>query len=79
MSNSKLFAPWPVFSSADRKMLRNRHKPLQTVVVHSNSKLILTHQVTETFPQNIEEFKRESCTGGWNWFIKKSLKEYLEK
>lgn len=45
----------------------------------NSSKLILTHQVTETFPQNIEEFKRESCIGGWNWFIKKSLKEYLEK
>lgn len=45
----------------------------------NSSKLILTHQVTETFPENIEEFKRESCLGGWNWFIKKSLKEYLEK
>ena len=45
----------------------------------NNSTLILTHEVTETFPQNIEEFKRESCIGGWNWFIKKNLKEYLEK
>lgn len=45
----------------------------------NSSKLILTHQVTKTFPENIEEFKRENCLGGWNWFIKKSLKEYLEK
>ncbi|AXT63229.1 SRPBCC domain-containing protein [Aquimarina sp. AD10] len=43
------------------------------------SKLTLTHQVTEDFPQNIEEFKRESCLQGWKWFIKKSLKDYLEK
>ena len=47
---------------------------------HENgSKLVLTHLVTETFPQNIEEFKRESCIGGWNWFIRKRLKEYLEQ
>lgn len=43
------------------------------------SKLTLIHRVTESFSQNIEEFKRESCIGGWNWFIRKSLKNYLEK
>jgi len=47
---------------------------------HENgSKLTLTHKVTETFSQNMEEFKRENCSGGWKWFIKRSLKEYLEK
>lgn len=44
-----------------------------------SSTLILTHMVTETFPQNIDEFKRESCIGGWNWFIKQRLKQYLEE
>lgn len=43
------------------------------------SKLMLTHTVTETFPQNIAEFKSESCIEGWNWFIKNRLKEYLQK
>ncbi|WP_299104914.1 SRPBCC domain-containing protein [uncultured Tenacibaculum sp.] len=42
------------------------------------SKLILTHKVTESFTADIEEFKRESCIGGWNWFIKNQLKNYLD-
>jgi uncharacterized protein YndB with AHSA1/START domain len=37
-----------------------------------------THQVTESFPEDIPEFKRESGVDGWNYFIKKSLKEFLE-
>ena len=41
------------------------------------SKLILTHKTIENFPQDIEEFKRESCIEGWHWFIKKNLKQYL--
>ena len=32
----------------------------------------------ETFPDDIPEFKRESCEGGWNYFMKR-LKEYCEK
>jgi uncharacterized protein YndB with AHSA1/START domain len=42
------------------------------------SKLTLTHRVTESFPQDIPEFKRESCEEGWNWFIKQRLKAYLK-
>ncbi len=36
-------------------------------------------EVTEDFPSGIPEFKRESAVGGWNYFIKKSLKEYLSR
>lgn len=43
------------------------------------SKLRLTHQVTESFPDGIPEFNRESGVEGWNYFIKKSLKEFLEE
>ena len=43
------------------------------------TKLVLTHRVTESFPDNIPEFKRESGIEGWTFFIKKSLKEFLEK
>jgi len=43
------------------------------------TKLRLTHKVLESFPQDIPEFSRESCVGGWTFFIRKSLKEYLEK
>lgn len=34
--------------------------------------------VLEDFPDNIPEFKRESCMGGWNYFIKESLNNYLK-
>ena len=39
--------------------------------------LKLTQQVFISFPQNIPEFTRESCLGGWNYFIKQQLKNYL--
>ncbi len=43
-----------------------------------NTKLKLTHAVTEDFPPNIPEFTRESCVAGWNYFIKQRLKDYLK-
>lgn len=45
---------------------------------HKNgSKLKVSHQVIESFPQDIPEFRRESCKDGWEWFIKNRLKDYL--
>lgn len=35
--------------------------------------------VLENFPDYIPEFKRESCIGGWEYFIKERLKQYIEK
>jgi uncharacterized protein YndB with AHSA1/START domain len=43
------------------------------------TKLRLTHQVLEDFPDDIPEFKRESGVEGWKFFIKKNLREFLEK
>jgi len=43
------------------------------------TKLKLTHNVRESFPADIPEFSRENCIGGWEFFIKKSLKKYLER
>ena len=43
-----------------------------------NTKLKLTTEVIEDFAENIPEFTRESCKNGWHYFIKKSLKDYLE-
>ena len=40
--------------------------------------LKLTNTVCEDFPDDVPEFKRESCLGGWQYFIGQSLKEYLE-
>lgn len=42
------------------------------------TKLQLTFTVLEPFPDDIPEFKRESGVAGWNYFIKESLKEFLE-
>lgn len=44
----------------------------------NSTKLKLTCHVRESFPQDVPEFKRESCVAGWDYFIRKSLKEYLE-
>jgi uncharacterized protein YndB with AHSA1/START domain len=43
------------------------------------SHLTLTHIITENFPDDIPEFRRESCISGWDWFIRQGLKNYLEK
>ena len=43
------------------------------------TKLKLTNIVVENFPDNIPEFKRESCERGWNYFICESLKKFLKK
>jgi len=39
--------------------------------------LRLTSVVTEDYPSDIPEFKRESGVGGWNYFIKQQLKNFL--
>lgn len=41
--------------------------------------LRLTVTVGEDFPEDIPEFKRESCIDGWKYFIKERLKRYLEE
>lgn len=44
-----------------------------------NTLVRVTTEVLESFPQNIPEFTRDSCTAGWEYFIQGRLKEYLEK
>jgi len=46
---------------------------------NDQTKLRLTHKVMESFPEDIPEFSRERGIEGWNYFIRKSLKEFLEK
>ncbi|MBN1650330.1 MAG: SRPBCC domain-containing protein [Bacteroidales bacterium] len=41
--------------------------------------LRLTNEGLQTFPQHIPEFAQESCRGGWEFFIKQNLKNYLEQ
>jgi len=42
-------------------------------------KLRLLVDVVEDFPAGVPEFSRESCIQGWNYFIGKNLKEYLQE
>ena len=44
----------------------------------SSSQLTLTCLVIEDFPDDIPEFTRDSCLGGWNYFLKESLHSYLQ-
>ena len=44
----------------------------------NQTKLRLTFSILEKFPDNIPEFKRESGVIGWNYFIKESLRGFLE-
>jgi uncharacterized protein YndB with AHSA1/START domain len=46
---------------------------------NNKTKLMLKHQVTESFPQDIPEFLRESGLAGWSYFLKERLKEFLER
>lgn len=39
--------------------------------------LRLTVEILENFPEDISEFTRESCIGGWTYFINNRLKDFL--
>ncbi|UCF36572.1 MAG: SRPBCC domain-containing protein [Acidobacteriota bacterium] len=43
-----------------------------------SARLAVSTLVHEDFPEDIPEFRRESCIGGWTWFIKDRLKSYLD-
>jgi uncharacterized protein YndB with AHSA1/START domain len=43
----------------------------------NKTKLTLTVTVLEDFPDDIPEFRRESCIGGWNYFLGENLSNYL--
>ncbi len=44
-----------------------------------SARLKVTTLVQESFPENIPEFSRESCLGGWTYFINDRLKAYLDR
>lgn len=45
---------------------------------HQSTSLKLTHLVIKQFPEDIPEFRRESCEAGWVYFIQTRLREYLK-
>lgn len=50
------------------------------LIDHGASTILrLINEGLESFPKNIPEFTRESCETGWQFFIKNSLKDFLQK
>jgi uncharacterized protein YndB with AHSA1/START domain len=45
----------------------------------TKTKLKLTHEGLETFPQDNPDFTRKNFEGGWTYITSKSLKEFVEK
>jgi uncharacterized protein YndB with AHSA1/START domain len=45
----------------------------------SQTKLSVTTLIIADFPEKIPEFEPTSCRAGWEYFIQKNLKAYLEK
>ena len=45
----------------------------------NKTRLRLTHEGLETFPQNNPDFGRKSFEGGWTHIIGLALKDFVEK
>ena len=50
----------------------------ETFITEGGSSLRVSHVVTNSFPQSIPEFTRESCQGGWEYFINNQLKNFID-
>ena len=45
----------------------------------NRTRLRLTHDGLESFPQDNPNFRVESFTGGWNYFVNEALPAFVEK
>lgn len=89
VENRKFTHLWKVTEVMPNKMIGYKWKyeeyPGDSVVTfelieeRNQVKLRLIHDVMESFPEDIPEFSRESGIQGWNYFIAKNLKAYLEE
>jgi len=50
----------------------------ELIEMNKQTLLRLTNEGLETFPEEVPEFSRASCIGGWEYFIQQNLKAYLE-
>ncbi len=71
--NKKLVTNWKYEGLAG-----NSFVTMELEAVNSKTQFTLTTKVVEDFDDSIPEFKRESCVGGWNYFIKERLADYLK-
>ncbi|MDG1572266.1 SRPBCC domain-containing protein [Robiginitalea sp. M366] len=44
----------------------------------THTRVVVRNSGLESFPQDIPEFKPESCRGGWEYFLNQRLKAYAE-
>ena len=72
--NSSLKAVWDAITKLDEMKLWY----FELIEVDGEVNLKLSMKVVESFQEDIPEFRRDSCIGGWNYFIKQRLKQYLE-
>jgi hypothetical protein len=79
---------WKVVEVIERKLLRyewryegiagNSCAAFELSSNDDKSKLQVSHSVLESFPDDVPEFRRESCVDGWNYLITDSLKYFLD-
>lgn len=50
----------------------------ELIETNQGTTLTVTCKVLEDFPENIPEFRTESCQAGWIYFINERLKNYLD-
>ncbi|MDF1697674.1 MAG: SRPBCC domain-containing protein [Saprospiraceae bacterium] len=50
----------------------------ELVQVKTTTKIKLTTEILDDFQTDVPEFKRESCEGGWKYFLCDRLPDYLE-
>ena len=59
--------------------LGNAYVTFELFELNDQTKLKLTYKVVVSFSEDIPEFSRKMAIEGWSYFIKASLKEYLDK
>ena len=53
------------------------HVTFELQPVQGKTKLQVTATVLQDFPDDVPEFKRESCVAGWEYFIQQQLNNYF--
>ncbi|WP_285058460.1 hypothetical protein [Pedobacter ginsengisoli] len=54
-------------------------KPMIVERVYKRTRLKLSHEELDSFPQENPNFRVESFTGGWNYFVNESLVSFVEQ
>ena len=50
----------------------------ELTAIPEGAQLDFSMEILEDFPDEIPEFRRESCEAGWDYFLRGQLKNYLE-